>query len=85
MNKKRDEFHFLERFGEEANLSEEVCREQLRSLWTAYCLHNDLDVDTAPYDHDVLQLWSCIPVNDETIVDWDDFNNFSNFMAEFLV
>lgn len=26
------------------------CRNQLLALWTVYCMHNDLDVDTAMYD-----------------------------------
>lgn len=27
-----------------------VCRSQLMALWTAYCMHNDLCVDTKMYD-----------------------------------
>ena len=27
-----------------------ACRSQLMALWTAYCMHNDLDVDTKMYD-----------------------------------
>lgn len=28
----------------------ETCRNQLLALWTAYCLHNNLEVDTIMYD-----------------------------------
>ena len=27
-----------------------TCRSQLIALWTAYCMHNDLCVDTKMYD-----------------------------------
>lgn len=28
----------------------DACQNQLVALWTSYCLHNSLDVDTAMYD-----------------------------------
>lgn len=31
-----------------------VCRSQLMALWTAYCMHNDLCVDTKMYDATLL-------------------------------
>lgn len=36
----------------------DACQNQLVALWTSYCLHNSLDVDTAMYDA-VLMEWIC--------------------------
>lgn len=32
----------------------------LHCLWVAYCLHHDLDADTATYDYDILHLWESL-------------------------
>lgn len=37
----------------------DACQNQLVALWTSYCLHNSLDVDTAMYDA-VLMDWRCL-------------------------
>lgn len=42
---KQKELDFMLHFAREAFLDEEVCADQLRSLWTAYCLHHGLDAD----------------------------------------
>ena len=56
--RRQDELSFMLRFAETAFLSEQVCADQLRSLWSAYCIHDDLDMDTGEYDHDLSELWS---------------------------
>lgn len=38
----------------------EACRSQLMALWTAYCMHNDLDVDTAMYDAVLKDLFNAL-------------------------
>ena len=40
------EFDFLSDFVAENCFDVEVCRDQLRVLWTAFCLHHGLIVDT---------------------------------------
>ena len=44
------EFDFLSDFVAENCFDVEVCRDQLRVLWTAFCLHHGLIVDTHNYD-----------------------------------
>ena len=34
-----------------------TCRSQLIALWTAYCMHNDLCVDTKMYDATLFDLF----------------------------
>ena len=82
---KKREFEYLKSFSREAFFDTEVCRDQLRSLWTAYCLHNDLIVDTGAYDSDILELWSVVSISEEDTAEWSDFDSFDNFMCAYLV
>ena len=51
------EFDFLTAYAAENGLDAEICRDQLRVLWTAFCLHHDLNVDTYAYDRYLFELW----------------------------
>lgn len=51
------EFGYMKVFIVEGDFSDERYRAQLRALWTAYCLHHNLDVDTTEYDADLNGLW----------------------------
>ena len=74
-----------EDFSREACFESEECRDQLRSLWTAYCLHNNLIVDTGTYDDDILELWSAVSLGEEDTAEWSDFDSFDDFMCAHLV
>lgn len=68
--------------------SDELCRKQLRSLWTAYCICNDYAVDTAPYDRDIAKVWDAVIENRKVLGSediFDDFDCFDDFMCEELV
>lgn len=62
-----------------------TCRSQLIALWTAYCMHHGLDVDTAQYDNDLLTLWTEVEATESDNVFWSDFDCFDNFMCCHLV
>ena len=79
------EFEFLRAFIAESCFDTEVCRDQLRMLWTAYCLHHNLDVDTTGYDNDLLALWNRLEETGDGTSEWEDFDSFSNFMCAYLV
>ena len=55
---------------------------QLRALWTAYCIHQDMEVDTAPYDKELASIWSVL---EEKLPQLGTFDKFENYMAEQLV
>lgn len=76
---------FLVRFAEEAFIGEEVAAAQLRSLWTAYCLHHGLDVGAREYDDDLGELWKSVSQEEEDTQNWGDFDSFSRFMCARLV
>lgn len=56
-NNKIDEFEFILDFVKDGDFSFDVCRKQLRSLWTAYCLHKGYECDTLQYDTDLTLVW----------------------------
>lgn len=56
-SEKDRELTFIQEYIAGAVLEDDICCNQLRSLWTAYCLRYDLDVDTSAYDKDLLSLW----------------------------
>lgn len=79
------EFEFLLQFIRQNGFDVEICRDQLRALWTAYCLHYDMTVDTGPYDLAMRELWSATAEMEEDTADWSDFDTFDNFMCGLMV
>lgn len=51
------EYKFLLNYAKGSCFDNDICRDRFRMLWTAYCLHHDLEVDTSGYDNDLLVLW----------------------------
>ena len=80
------EFDYITNFVKECNFKEDQrdCL-WLRALWTAFCLHQDLLVDTSGYDRCLSILWSMIVKNNDYAPDWKDCEAFENFMCEYLV
>lgn len=75
------EFEYLKEFARNADLDFQIARDQLRALWTVYCLHAGYDADTAPYDYHLRELWEVIPSGS----DLHDFDTFYNFMCTDMV
>lgn len=77
-------------FAREEDFGYDVCREQLRSLWTAYCLHKGYECDTASYDRDLMTVWNTLeenascPWNDDDKEGIIGFERFDMFMGEYL-
>lgn len=80
---RNEEFEYLLKFAGEADLSEEVLRLQLKSLWSAYCLHKNFDADTLQYDLACRDLWEKVEEKDTSC--WSDFDSFENYLCEYLV
>ena len=56
------------------------CR-QLRALWTAFCFHHGLDVDTEEYDFRLITLWEKL---DARRASWP-YDEFEKYMCVMLV
>ena len=69
---KEQEINFDEDFGD-------LLSQQLRALFTSYCLMFNIDADTAECD---ACLWD---ISDLIKVDENHMDNFENFMLEYLV
>lgn len=66
---------------------EMLAREQLRSLWTAYCIVRDLEPDTLMYDVQLRELWMALIENREIYGSsdvFDDVDCFDMYMGELL-
>ncbi len=66
------ELDFILDFARDNDFGYDSCREQLRSLWTAYCLHNNLLPDTRLYDNDLLEIWNVVEKNTTHPWIWTD-------------
>jgi len=79
------ELKFMAAYAMESCFDEDICRDRLRMLWTAYCLRHGLDADTAEYDNDLTMLWEVVSEVEGETSDWSDFDSFDGFMCEYLV
>ena len=72
-----------EDFGGEHNFSpnadQMLAREQLRCLWTAYCILYDLEPDTRGYDQRIAELWDAVISNRELVGSRDEFDDETCF------
>lgn len=86
---RESELYFIHGFIMGTPFENEVCRDQLRCLWTAYCLRYDLTVDTAGYDNDLLGLWHTMEDmgngGEPETADRSDYDSFDEFMCRYLV
>ena len=78
------EFEFLTGYVAESCFDEEICRDRLRMLWTAFCLHQGIDVDTRDYDELLGRLWAKMEEAEDYSGDWADAASFDIFMARYL-
>ena len=82
---KLEELDFIFSFVNEGGFDQDIACDQLICLWTAFCLRNGLDVDTAEYDRIVLEIWDALTANEEDLAFWGNFYDFDNSMAKYLV
>lgn len=61
------------------------CRNQLLALWTVYCMHNDLDVDTAMYDAVLMDLFNALSDEQKVELHCTGFSELDSMMAQWLV
>ena len=75
------EFDYIVGFAVESCFDNELACQQFRSLWTAYCFHRGLDVDTAEYDAALAGIWKEVSAGEEDTAYWSDFDSFDPFMS----
>ena len=85
------DFDFLVKFVSEmepGSWDNMICCNQLKVLWTAYCIVENMDVITSRYDNELERLWEAV-ISTMDIVGsrhiFADFECFGNFMCEDLV
>lgn len=82
---KQRELDYIFSFVNEGGFDQDVACDQLICLWTAFCLHHDLDVDTAEYDRLLREIWDSLTESEEGPSFWGSFGEFDNSMARYLV
>ena len=81
----QEEYNYLLKFTAGADFETgDLAEKQLRALWTAYCFHEDMNVDTTEYDAKLLTLYQQLPGKRDSC-SWYDFEGFGRYMCEFLV
>lgn len=70
-------------FAKMEDVDSEVSLNQLHALWVAYCIHADYEVNTAPYDNDMMELWDVLSENKTN--PFANFDAFDNYMCVDLV
>lgn len=83
MNRLR-ELSWINSFASEGFFNDGTSANQLRALWTAYCLHHSLNTDTKDYDDDLRAIWQALQANGGALPYWDDYESFDNFMTNHL-
>lgn len=67
-----------------------AARHQLRCLWTAYCIHNEIYRNSEIYNLKISQLWDCVKENrsnpwvDKENKTEPDLDRFDMFMSELV-
>lgn len=79
------ELQYIISFAERGCFDTELACNQLRGLWTAYCLHHDLEVDTSVYDGDLQSVWAQVAAVESDTAYWGNYCSFDNFMCVNLV
>lgn len=81
----KEEMNYILDFAKGIDFGYEGSSRQLRSLWTAYCLHNNIDVDSNEYDVGIAKIWDVVYENEtncwvdndeEFIVGYDEFDSY---------
>lgn len=82
---RKAEHLYLKAFVRESCFDDELCRDQLRCLWVAYCFHHELIVDTAEYDSDLMELWNVLAETGDGAPEWEGYDGFYHFLSKYLV
>lgn len=75
---------YLLSFVQEAGFDQEIACDQLLCLWTAYCLHHNVAVDTREYDTTLYAVWETLHQGEEDPAMWCDYGSFDRTMARYL-
>lgn len=57
----------------------------LMSLWTAYCLHQSLVVETRKYNNRMMEMWEAMLENDNAPYPSSEYDLFYRSMCRYLV
>ena len=82
--KERYELEYLFTFVEASSFEQEILCDQLVCLWTAFCLHNKIDVKADRYSTNLHDLWDQLLKNEEDPAYWSGYESFALSMGRYL-
>lgn len=87
MMNERNEWQFIMAYVNDSAtcFRNKACQNQLVALWTSYCLHNNLDVDTAMYDAVLKDLFNALSDEQKAELHCVRLPEFDSMMAQWLV
>ena len=69
----------------QVDLDVEIAREQLRALWTAFCVRWNFDSKTFQYESCLSDLYDRLKAHDRTLTnEFSTFEEFNNYMGELI-
>lgn len=79
------EFAYLKSYIMGACFDDETSVTFLYSLWAAYCLHQNVTVDSPACEEALMELWRCLEESDGGEVShWEDYASFEEDMCRDL-
>ena len=78
------ELAYLTEYVRESCFDEEISRDRLRMLWTAYCMHHGIDTGSVRYDSIIFKLWGVMQETGDGTSEWSDVGEFARFMIAYL-
>lgn len=79
------EYQDIINFVKNEDVTEKIILQQLRCLWTAFCIRYDGMVDTGTYDSEFNELYDVLIESCPALPDnMKDKEEFYNFMCEFM-
>lgn len=82
--KERYELEYLFTFVEASSFEQEILCDQLVCLWTAFCLHNKIDVKADRYSTNLHDLWDQLLKNEEDLAYLSGYESFALSMGRYL-
>ena len=82
---KNDDFEFVRKFARSVDFGVEIWAEQLKAVWTAFCLRWDVIVDTGEYDLMISKIHTALTESQTAGKDCPEFDEFDSYMCGLLV
>lgn len=82
---KKEEFDYIVNFIKGLDYVDYQVEGQLLALWTAFCLHQNIDADTLQYDNYIVELFETTKSIQDDSYSEKNLEKFCNMMCSLIV